>query len=132
MGILNAVEGTMERWIDLAWSKVHPRQQQGAVVSILRRECDERALILERGRTVVPNSFTVELPRQSHARLAPEEPQLGLFLAHEVHRHAAEQGYSFAGPVAVDLRPAQEAVPGRFRILSRITPAATTDHHRRP
>jgi hypothetical protein len=41
----------------------------------------------------------------------------------QVRRHAAERGYTFAGPVAVDPRPAPDGTTLRFRIHSRITPA---------
>ncbi|GAA3155038.1 hypothetical protein GCM10010449_84840 [Streptomyces rectiviolaceus] len=107
------------------WGSLRPRRRErGAVVSILCRECDERALILERGRTVAPNAFTVELPHHSHIQLAPAHNELGIYLTSEVHRHAAEQGYTFAGPVAVDLCLAEEEGVGRFRVHSRISPAA--------
>lgn len=117
----------MERWMTSLWNCIRPpRRERGAVVSILCRECDDQALILERGRTVIPNAFTVELPHHSHAQLASARNELGNYLAHEVHRHAAEQGYTFAGPVAVSLCGAKEATVGRFRVYSRISPAART------
>ncbi|WP_425575146.1 FhaA domain-containing protein [Streptomyces durmitorensis] len=127
MRLLLALERAMERWMASLWGSVRPpRRQRGAVVSILCRECDERALILERGRTVAPNTFTVELPRQSHVQLASARVELGNYLAHEVHRHAAEQGYTFAGPVAVSLCLTTETTVGRFRVQSRISPATRT------
>ncbi|NEB79538.1 DUF3662 domain-containing protein [Streptomyces sp. SID14478] len=123
MGLLDA-ERVMEQWMACLWGSVRPRRRErGAVVSILCRECDERALILGRGRTVVPNTFTVELPHDSHAQLAPASVELGDYLANEVHRHAAEQGYTFAGPVAVGICLTEEEAVGRFRVHSRIAPA---------
>ncbi|MET7544057.1 FhaA domain-containing protein [Streptomyces sp. NPDC005507] len=44
-------------------------------------------------------------------------------LAVQVRRHAAENGYTFAGPVAVDLRAANDDMTDLFRVHSRITPA---------
>ncbi|MDG4862003.1 hypothetical protein P8605_28065 [Streptomyces sp. T-3] len=43
-------------------------------------------------------------------------------------RHAAEQGYTFAGPITVHLTPGHSPDIGRYRIASRITPA---QHHRK-
>ncbi|MEU6679960.1 DUF3662 domain-containing protein [Streptomyces sp. NPDC046925] len=123
MQLINRIEHTMERWTTALWTQlVPPVHRHGEVVDILRRQCDDSALILGRERVLVPNSFVVELPPESHRRLSSTSTELGHYLANQVHRHAAEQGYTFAGPVAVSLRSAGEDAVGRFRIHGRITP----------
>ncbi|MFC8667482.1 DUF3662 domain-containing protein [Streptomyces sp. NPDC057199] len=113
----------MERWSTAVWQSLVPRQRkQAEVVGILRRECDDRALILDRRRTLVPNAFVIELPPESHRQLTDDSAQVAVHLAAQVRRHAAEQGYTFAGPVAVHLAPADDASVGRFRIRSHISP----------
>jgi hypothetical protein len=123
MSFLVGLERTLERWSNVMWESLVPRAtKQAEVVGILRRECDDRALILDRRRTLVPNAFVIELPSESHRQLTDDSAQVTGHLAAQVRRHAAEQGYTFAGPVAVDLASADDAGVGRFRIRSRIAP----------
>ncbi|WP_327351491.1 DUF3662 domain-containing protein [Streptomyces sp. NBC_01304] len=121
---LTTLECAMERWSDALWALLTPpTRKQAEVVGMLRRECDNRALILDRRRTLVPNTFVIELPPESHRQLAASSAQVARQLATQVRRHAAEQGYTFAGPISVRLTPVHSAAVGRYRIGSRITPA---------
>ncbi|MEU3742078.1 MULTISPECIES: FhaA domain-containing protein [unclassified Streptomyces] len=123
MRVISLIEHTMERWTTAVWTLLlPPRQQRGEVVAILRRQCDDSALILGRERVLVPNSFVIDLPPESHRRLTTTSTELSRYLAAQVHRHAAEQGYTFAGPVAVSLRSAGGEAVGRFRIHGHIAP----------
>ncbi|MEU3792205.1 DUF3662 domain-containing protein [Streptomyces fructofermentans] len=124
MRCLVDLEGAMERWSDSLWGKLVPRgRKQAAVVAILRRECDSRALVLDRRRALVPNTFVIELPPEIRRRLTDDSALLAEHLARQVRRHAAEQGYTFAGPVAVRMASTDEPGIGRFRIRSRIVRA---------
>ncbi|MFF1695036.1 DUF3662 domain-containing protein [Streptomyces sp. NPDC058257] len=124
MRLIYRIEHTMERWTANLWTLLlPPRHKRGEVVAILRRQCDDSALILGRERVLVPNSFVIELPPESHRRLSATSTELSRYLAAQVHRHAAEQGYTFAGPVAVSLRSAGGDAVGRFQVHGRITPA---------
>lgn len=124
MKFLSGLERTMERWVNALWTVLIPRDgKQAEVVGILRRECDERALILDRRRTLVPNTFVIELPTESHLRLAVGRAEVAGHLAAQVRRHAAEQGYTFAGPVVVHLAQTGDPDVGRFRVRSRIAPS---------
>lgn len=123
----------MERWSNVLWARLIPSaRKQAEVVGILRRECDDRALILDRQRTLVPNTFVIELPPDSHRQLAAHNTQLTRHLAAQVRRHAAEQGYTFAGPITVQLASAGGASVRRFRVGSRITPQRPPRAGRRP
>ncbi|MGW0534051.1 FhaA domain-containing protein [Streptomyces sp. NPDC003032] len=123
MGLIGSVEHAMEKWTDTLWTLLlPPRQERCEVVAILHRQCDENALILDRERTVVPNAFVVELPPPVHRQLREAEAEVDYHLAAQVRRHAAEQGYTFAGPVAVDLRASGSSAVGRFRIHSHVVP----------
>ncbi|MCX4820942.1 DUF3662 domain-containing protein [Streptomyces sp. NBC_01142] len=92
-------------------------------MAVLRRQCDDNALILSRRRVVVPNAFVIELLPEIHRRLAAHALPVEPHLVNQVRRHAAEHGYTFAGPVAVDLCPSAGGTTVRFRIHSRIAPA---------
>ncbi|MFD3633218.1 FhaA domain-containing protein [Streptomyces sp. NPDC058664] len=114
----------MERWTTPLWSLLlPPKQRHEELVAILRRQCDDNALILSRQRVVIPNTFVIELLPEIHRRLTACDVPLEPCLVNVVCRHAAEQGYSFVGRVAVVLRPAAGEATVRFRVHSRIAPA---------
>jgi hypothetical protein len=116
-------ERTMERWTGTALSLVRkPKEKPAEVVAVLRQECDDNALIVGRGRTLVPNHFTIELPRDSHRQLDAHSGQLTPHLAAQIRRYAAEQRYSFAGPVTIRLRAHPENDRVRYRVHSHIAP----------
>ena len=136
MGKITNLERAMERWTATAWSAVRrPKKKQKPmeVVAILRRECDANAMILGRGRTLVPNHFSIDLPRTSHRQLAVHDGQLAPQLTAQIRRYAAEQRYHFAGPVTVDLYAHTECERVRYRVRSHIAPArrpaAPADDH---
>jgi hypothetical protein len=80
-------------------------------------------LILGRHRVVVPNAFVIELLPEIHPKLRAHTLPVEPHLVNEVRRYVAEQGYTFAGRVAVNLCPAAGETTVRFRIRSRISPA---------
>ncbi|MGI5351349.1 FhaA domain-containing protein [Streptomyces sp. CA-250714] len=124
MKFFHDVEARMERLSGSLW-RLFPRPagEPVEVLEALRRECDAKAVIVGRDRTVVPNAFELELPAESYARLADEAGAVGERLASEVRRHAAERHFSFAGPVAVRLRPPRDGNElHRYRLHSSITP----------
>ncbi|GAA2654894.1 DUF3662 domain-containing protein [Streptomyces vastus] len=126
MKSLTALEHAMERWSNALWTLLippaHRQHNQTELVRTLHRECDDRALIMDRQRILVPNAFVVELPPESHRQLADSRRQLDSYLSNHVRKHAAEQGYTFAGPVAVQLTEAERSEVDRFRVRSYIAP----------
>ncbi|HZF88444.1 DUF3662 domain-containing protein [Streptomyces sp.] len=124
MKLFRTIEGVMERWVTNARGYLLPAKQQPVeVVAILLRQCDDNALILGRQHIVAPNAFVIELPPDIHRQLSDNPVPVAPVLVHQVCRHAAEHGYTFAGPVAVDLRLAPGVTSARFRVHSRISPA---------
>ncbi|MFD3477805.1 DUF3662 domain-containing protein [Streptomyces sp. NPDC058695] len=120
------VEKVMEKWAtDLVDRVFRPKRESVEVVSTLRRECDDNIMILGRGRTLVPNAFTVVLPQVSHRELGSHARNLGPVLAEKVQEHAAAHSYVFAGPVTVTLEPDPTLNTGGYRIESSIVPAQT-------
>ncbi|MFE5052641.1 DUF3662 domain-containing protein [Streptomyces sp. NPDC056637] len=126
MGKMGNVERVMEKWAaDLVDRVFRPQRESVEVVSTLRRECDDNIMILGRGRTLVPNAFTVALPQESHRELGSYVHRLGPVLAAKVRDHAAAHSYVFAGPVTVTLEPDPTVDAGGYRIQSSIAPART-------
>ncbi|MFF1353391.1 DUF3662 domain-containing protein [Streptomyces sp. NPDC058297] len=116
-------ELVMERWTNTLWGKLfRPKERPGEVVEVLRRECDDNALIVGRQRVVVPNAFVIGLAPEIHHKLMTHTLAVEPDLVNQVRRHAAEKGYTFAGPVAVELIPAPHEPTVRFRVSSRIAP----------
>jgi hypothetical protein len=123
MGFLES-ERVMEQWVMNVWSRLSPaRQTHGEALTTILRQCDENALIVGRQRVVAPNAYVIELLPQTHRQISDSALPVAPALAAHVRRHAAERGYTFAGPVTVQLRPAPDDRTDRFRVHSRIAPA---------
>ena len=123
MGVMDRFERRLDRLVNRPFAKafksdVHPVE----IAASLQRECDDRAAIVARGRTMVPNHFTVELGQRDYERLSVYSAPLAAELAAMVREHATEQRYAFVGPVEVDLELADDLDTGMFRIRSSAEP----------
>ncbi|CAN5597559.1 DUF3662 and FHA domain-containing protein [soil metagenome] len=91
-----AVEGTFSRVFRSGLRPVEIGRR-------LTREMDIGRSIDVRGRTVVPNDFTVVLSADDRASLEEIADNLTRELADAALEHARSEGYSFRGPVGVAL-----------------------------
>lgn len=89
------------------------------IAAALQRECTDRAAIVGKGRTMVPNDFTVELGRHDYDRLQTYAEPLASELGAMVEEYGQEQNYSFLGPVEVHFTLVPDLDTGMFRITSR-------------
>ena len=127
MGVLQRFERRIEEMVNRPFARAFKAEVQPVeIASALQRECDDRAAIVARGRTMVPNAFTVALGQHDHERLSVYAEALGEELAAMVREHAEEQRYAFIGPVTVELRAGRRAadrpVPGAQRGRGRRRP----------
>ena len=97
------------------------------VASAVQREMDDRAAIVAKGRTLVPNDFVVELSETDHERLEVYAESLGLELANLARDYAKEQGYSFVGPVRMRFEGVPDMTTGTFRIRSGVIRGSTVE-----
>jgi len=97
------------------------------VASAVQREMDDRAAIVAKGRTLVPNDFVVELAESDHDRLEVYAGSLGVELANLARDYAKEQGYSFVGPVRMRFEGAPDMTTGTFRIRSGVIRGSTIE-----
>jgi hypothetical protein len=68
--VLDRFEKGIERAVNGAFAKAFRSEVQPVeIASALRRECDEKAAIVARDRTIAPNAFVVELGPADHQRL---------------------------------------------------------------
>jgi FHA domain-containing protein len=119
MGMFDRVEKGIERAVNGAFAKAFRSEVQPVeIASALRREIDDRATVVSRGRTLVPNKFVVELGAADHGRLGEWEDALGDELRDVVNEHATSQHYAFVGPIQVSFEEAEDLDTGLFRVRS--------------
>ncbi len=118
MGILDRFERRLDRMVNGAFARAFKSEVQPVeIASALQRECDDRAAIVTRGRTIVPNAFSVDLSPTDYERLAVYRDALSQELADVVREHAGEQGYAFVGPLEVTIKRDDDLDTGLFRVL---------------
>lgn len=86
----------------------------------LVREMDDNRSVDVRGRTVVPNHFTVQLSTTDQDQFAEIQDTLERELAEAAREHARDEGYAFLGPVKVELLNDQAMHTGAFQIEGRL------------
>jgi hypothetical protein len=117
--MLDRFEKGIERAVNGAFAKAFRSEVQPVeVASALRREIDDRAAVVGRDRTIVPNAFVVELGPADHERLGEWQEALSEELQAVVTDHAAQQRYAFVGPVKVAFEEAEDLDTGVFRVRS--------------
>ncbi|MEZ5181175.1 MAG: DUF3662 and FHA domain-containing protein [Acidimicrobiales bacterium] len=107
------VEGTFAR---LFRSGIRPVELGRRLV----REMDDNRSVDVRGRTLVPNHFTIELSELDHEQFAEVADSLQRELAEAAREHARDEGYVFMGPVSVHLEVSDAQHAGSFQIVGRM------------
>ena len=120
MGVLDRFEKGVERVVNNAFSKVGRSEVKPVeLASALRREVDDRAAVVDRERTVVPNEFTIELSVDDFGQIEGWGAEtLADELASNVTQYAASQHYAFVGPVSVSFEQNDTLDVGRFQLRS--------------
>ena len=121
MGVLQRFERRLGGLVEGAFARVFGGVVQPVEVAArLQREADDKKAIVGHGRVLVPNRYVVELGQTDHARLTEYDAALRRELAAMVSEHAAEQGWSFVGPVDVRLDRVDGIDTGVFRVHSAV------------
>ena len=130
MGLLDRFEQRLDRMVNGAFARAFKAEVQPVeIASALQREIDERAAVVSRGRTVVPNVFTVDLSPHDHDRLSVYAETITGELTGMIREYAEEQRYTFLGGTVVTLRRDEALETGLFRVLSEAkAEVATTPH----
>lgn len=139
MSVFDKFEKSVERVVSSAFAKVFRSELKPVdLASALRREVDDRAAVVDRERTIVPNDFTIELSAQDFEQVESWGAEtMADELASNVTDHAVSQHYAFAGPVTVTFERHDDLQPGRFELRSRTTrgsvaPASASPSARHP
>ena len=128
MGVMDRFERRLDRLVSGTFARAFKSEVQPVeVAAALQRECDDRAAIVTRGRTMVPNEFIVDLGQHDYERLSMYAEPLGSELAAMVREHADEQGYQFVGPVSVRFELVPDLDTGVFRVRSQAVAGGAED-----
>lgn len=121
MGVLQRFERRLEGLVSGAFAKAFKADVQPVeIASALQRELDDRAAIVNKGSTLVPNHFVVELSRHDFDRLSVYAKTLSEELAEVVREHSTEQRYQLRGDVVVAFEEADDLDIGVHRIRSSV------------
>src|SRR3954465_15875721 len=86
----------------------------------LVREIDDNRSVDVRGRTVIPNHFLVQVSAEDNERFAEIHDTLIRELCDAAREHARDEGYTFLGPVEVDLVVDDRLHTGAFQIEGKM------------
>ena len=127
MGLLQKFEDSLDRVVNGAFAKAFKAEVQPVeLAAALQRDVDDRASVLDRDRTVIPNVFHVELSDHDYKRLAVFKDALAAELATLVTTYAGEQHYTLLGEVRVTLGEDDELETGIFRVRSEAKAEVTS------
>ncbi|BDZ42095.1 hypothetical protein GCM10025865_13940 [Paraoerskovia sediminicola] len=138
MGVLDRFEKGVERVVNSAFAHGRAEIKPVDMASALRRELDDRAAVVGRDRTVVPNEFTIELAADDFTQVETWGAEtLADELATNVTEYAASQHYAFVGPVSVSFEENEVLDQGRFHTRSasvrgNVAPATARPNARHP
>jgi hypothetical protein len=118
---LKAFERKLENMVEGAFSRVFKSGLRPIEIGRrLTREMDDNRSVDVRGRTVAPNAFVVHIDPTDRERFVEIEDHLCRELADAAREHARDEGYSFLGPVEVELETDERLHTGSFRIDARL------------
>jgi len=119
VGLLDRFEDRLDRLVNGAFARAFKSEVQPVeIAAALQKEMDDRAAVVARGRTVVPNIFHAELSPTDDERLSVYLDTLEGELAGLVQEYARQQDYTLLGPVEVRLGRDDSLDTGIFRIRS--------------
>lgn len=123
MGLLDNFEQRLDQLVNGTFAKAfRDNVEPVELAARIQQEMDTRAAIVSRGRTVVPNVFTVELAPADLERLTPFADQMRAELAGVAQQYATEQRYTFLGSVDVRFSENPDLSTGMFTIRSQAHP----------
>jgi len=119
VGLLERFEDSLDRLVNGAFARAFKAEVQPVeIASAIQREIDDRAAVVDRERTVIPNVFHIELSDHDYKRLAVFRDALQTELAGLVVEYGAEQRYTLLGSVTVTFGQDDELDTGIFRVRS--------------
>jgi len=117
VGLLENFEQRLDQLVNTPFQRAFKNAVEPVeIASRIQQLMDKRAAIISRGRTVVPNSFTVELSSSDFERLEDLVDTIQEELTGAIRDYAKEQRYTFQGRVSVTLDEDQTLDTGVFTV----------------
>ena len=117
MSLFERMERQLERTVNGVFARAFRAEVQPLeLASAVRRAMDDRATLIGRGRTSVPNLFTIELSPADHDRLLEYDEELEDELIAAAQEHAETQRYRPGGPLQVLFEADDALETGVFRV----------------
>ncbi len=127
MGVVQRFEQRLGGLVEGAFAKVFKGEVQPVeLAGALRRAADSRRTVVDADRVLTVNSFTIALGDADYRRLHEWSEPLTRELVTMLREHAADEHYSFVGPVTVQLFNDPSITTGTFRVECAMV-AGTTD-----
>jgi hypothetical protein len=118
---LQGIERGLERMVEGVFSRAFRSSLRPIELGRrLVREMDDHRSVDVKGHTIVPNDFTFTLSEQDHTTFAEIHDALVRELCDAAREYARDEGYTFMGPVEVELTVDPEMRPGRLGVTSRM------------
>lgn len=122
---MRSVEKRLENLVEGTFSRVFRSGLRPVEIGRrLVREMDGERSVGVSGRTEVPNHFVVWLSPTDQQRFEEMHTALVRELCDAARDHAREEGYSFVGPVQVELQASDQLRTGAFAIEAHMVEAA--------
>ena len=126
MGLLDTFEQRLEQLVNGTFARAFKAEVQPVeIAAALQREIDDRAAVVSRGRTIVPNVFTIDLSSHDSERLMAYRAPMSAELAELVRTYSTEQRYSLVGDVEIAFDADPELDTGIFRVRSEAKASVT-------
>jgi hypothetical protein len=120
--VLRTFEKRLENLVEGAFSRAFKSGLRPVEIGRkLAREMDLNRSLGVSGRPTVPNHFVVHLSESDHKGFAGMETALVRELADAVREHGRDEGYSFVGPIRVELEADPKLRTGTFQIESSMS-----------
>lgn len=117
MSLFERMERKLERTVNGVFARAFRSDVQPLeLAAAVRRAMDDRATLLGRGRTIVPNLFTIELAPSDYDRLTEFDEELEDELVSAAQEHADSQRYQPGGPLQVLFDRDEGLETGVFRV----------------
>jgi len=121
VGILDRFEARIDRMVSGAFGRAFEAEVQPVeLAAALTSELDDQAILLGGGRTVVPNTFVIDLADSDFGRIMAFERALREELASVLLEHLTAQRYTALGPMTVSFNNDPDLKTGIFRINGQI------------
>ncbi|MDP4675477.1 MAG: FhaA domain-containing protein [Actinomycetes bacterium] len=128
VGLLDRFEDRLDRMVNGAFARAFKAEVQPVeIAAALQKEMDDRAAVVTRGRTVVPNLFITDLSPTDDDRLSVYRDTLERELATLVTDYVEQQGYTVLGPIQVELARDDSLETGIFRVHSEARMGVSAD-----